>query len=184
MMKVFLCIFFLLFAFAQHIDYESLSDEQLQTVFQKEFLDMEVRGATPDLIFEKFVVERDKYLVSREVYYRFVVHMAYMGDQLLSRKLENGTDEPSDFEMVKELKDPKSYQEYLDYKRTEAAIEQWENSTHDGTLKLVDDNHNHYNKDEQKRYDGLIVPVNRDSYFSSFSITDGQSDKVILPHTN
>ena len=55
--------------FSQQIDYESLSDEQLQYVLQKELLNMEAKGATPDLIMDKFVVDLDRYLVSRETYF-------------------------------------------------------------------------------------------------------------------
>lgn len=186
MIKIVL-ILFPLFVFSQHIDYESLSDQQLQEVLQKELQDMESRGTTPNLIMDKFVVDLDVYLVSRETYFRFLVHTNYLFDNFLSVKMQDGTDKPSDFEMVekfKERKKQKSYQEYLDHKKTDAAKEAWENSTQDGILKLVVDNHEHYTEAEQKRYDGLIILLNRDPYFTSFKITDGQTIKVILPNAN
>ncbi|MGC1632261.1 MAG: hypothetical protein WA749_09150, partial [Gelidibacter sp.] len=97
------------------------------------------------------------------------------------------TDKPSDFEMVEKfkiLRKQKSYQDYVNHKRTDEAKEKWENSTQDGILKLVVDNHDQYTEAEQKRYDGLIILLNRDSYFTSFHITDGHTIKVILPHVN
>jgi hypothetical protein len=177
MIKVFLFVLFPFFAFAQHIDYESLSDEKLQAVLQKELQDMEARGATPDLIMDKFVVELEVYIQSREAYYRFVVHMAYMADKLLEVKMQNRTETPSDFELAKKLKSQRTYQDYVNRKKTDAAKETWENSTHDGILKLVVDHHEQYTEAEQKRYDGLIILLNKDPYFSHLNITDGQTSK-------
>lgn len=97
MIKVVLFALFPLFTIAQQVDYESLSDEKLQTVLQKELQNMEAQGATPDLIMDKFVVELDAYIQSREAYYRFVVHMAFMADKLMEVKMQNGTDTSADF---------------------------------------------------------------------------------------
>lgn len=187
MIKIVLFILFPICVFSQQMDYESLSDQQLEEVFQKELRDMEARGAPPDLIMKKFVVDLDMYLVSRETYFRFLVHTDYMLDKFLSTKMQDGTDKPSDFEMAekfKNLKKQKSYKDYVDHKKTDEAKEQWENSTQDGILKLVVDNHEQYTEAEQKRYDGLIILLNRDPYFTSLKITDGQTIKLILPNAN
>lgn len=184
MYKFFLLILFPLNVFAQHIDYESLSDEQLQYTLEKELLEMESRGATPPLIFEKFIVETDQYIQSREAYYRFVVHLSYMTDKMLTTKMQNGSDAESDFEMVKNLKNQKSYQEYIAFRKTDKAREYWENSTQDGILKLVVADHEQFTEAEQKRYDGLIILLNRDPYFTHLNITDGKTTKTIMPNTN
>ncbi|MCK0114572.1 hypothetical protein [Gelidibacter sp. F63206] len=184
MAKFFLFILFSLNAFAQYIDYENMSDEQLQFTLQKELLDMEHRGATPPLIFEKFIMETDEYMMSREAYYRFVVHMNYVADKMLAMKMENGSDAVSDFEMAKKLKHQKTYQDYVDYRRTDKAKEHWENSTQDGILKLVVDDFGQFTKAEQKRYDGLIILLNRDPYFTHLNITDGKTTKKMMPNTH
>lgn len=187
MTKLFLFVLLPIYAFTQHVNYESLSDDQLQDLLKKELYDMESRGATADLILDKFVAKDNAYLLSRESYFRVLVHTEYMFDKLLATKMQNGTDEPSDFDMNKEFKKrlkQKTYQGYMDHKKTDAAKEQWENSTEDGILKLVVDTHEQYSEAEQKRYDGLIILLNRDPYFTRFQITDGQTNKVILPHTN
>lgn len=184
MIKTILVILFPLCVFAQDINYKSMSDEELQVVLQMELQDMEAKGATPDLIFQKFVIETNKYIMSREAYYRFGVHAEYMVDKLLAMKMENDTEKAGDFEMIKKIKKRKSYQDYLDDKKSDQAKENWENSTQDGILKLVVDNHKQYNAAEQKRYDGLIILLNRDTYFTKLEITDGQTVKEILPQTN
>ena len=115
------------------------------------------------------------------------MHTDYMFEKLLSVKMQEDSDKSSDFEMfekLRKLKKQKSYQEYVDHKKTDEAKEQWENSTQDGILKLVVDNHEQYNVAEQKRYGGLIILNNRDPYFTSFQITDGQTQKVILKNDN
>lgn len=184
MIRIILVILFPLCVFAQVIDYKSLSDQELQIVLQKELQDMEAKGATPDLIFQKFVTETNVYLMSREAYYRFGVHAEYMMDKLLTMKIENDTDKLSDFEWLKNVKKRKSYQNYLDDKKTDEAKEYWGNSTQDGVLKLVVDSHKQYNAAEQKRYDGLIILLNRDAYFTKLEITDRQTIEEILPHAN
>jgi bla regulator protein BlaR1 len=182
MIKVVLFVLFPFFAFAQHVDYEGLSDEKLQVVLQKELQNMEAQGATPDLIMDKFVVDLDAYIQSREAYYRFVVHMAYIADKLLELKMQNGTDTSADFELTKKFKSKRTYQDYVNHKKTDAAKEAYENSTHDGILKLVVDDHEQYTEDEQKRYDGVIILLNKDPYFTHLNITDGQTSKIIMPN--
>lgn len=184
MAKIFLLILFPLNILAQHIDYESLSDDQLQYTLEKELLEMESRGATPPLIFEKFIMETDQYIQSREAYYRFVVHLSYLSDKMLAMKMQNGGDAASDLEMVKKLKNQKTYQEYVNYRKTDKAREHWENSTQDGILKLVVADHEQFTEAEQKRYDGLIILLNRDPYFTHLNITDGKTTKKMMPITN
>ncbi|RXJ43777.1 hypothetical protein [Gelidibacter gilvus] len=184
MIKIVLFVLFPLGVFAQHIDYESMSDDQLQYALEKELLEMESRGATPPLIFEKFIVETDQYIMSRDAYYRFVVHLNYMADKMLAMKMQNGGDPASDLEMVKKLKNQKTYQEYVNYRKTDKAREHWENSTQDGILKLVVGDHEQFTEAEQKRYDGLIILLNRDPYFTYLNITDGKITKKIVPNTN
>lgn len=55
----------------------------------------------PFMIFEKFVVERDVYIQSREAYYRFVVHMGYLTEKMLEMKLKSGTDQSNDSGILK-----------------------------------------------------------------------------------
>ena len=113
MIKIVLFVLFPLGVFAQHIDYESMSDDQLQYALEKELLELESRGATPPLIFEKFIMETDEYIMSREADYRFVVHMNYVADKMLAMKMQCGGDAASHLEMVKKMKNQKTYQEYV-----------------------------------------------------------------------
>lgn len=99
-------------------------------------------------------------------------------------KMQNGGDATSDFDMVKKLKNQKTCQEYVTYRKTDKAREHWENSTQDGILKLVVDDHEQFTEAEQKRYDGLIILLNRDPYFTHLNITDGKSTKMIMPNTH
>ncbi|MBO3099147.1 hypothetical protein [Gelidibacter pelagius] len=184
MSKLLLLMFFPLCTIAQHVDFENMSDEQLQFTLEKELLDMEHRGATPPLIFAKFIVETDQYIQSREAYYRFVVHLNYVADKMLAMKMENGSDTASDFERSKKLKNHKTYQDYVNYRKIDKAREHWENSTQDGILKLVVANHEQFTKAEQKRFDGLIILLNRDPYFTHLNITDGKITKRIMPNIN
>lgn len=92
--------------------------------------------------------------------------MNYVADKMLAMKMENGSDAASDFEMAKKLKKQKTYQDYVNQRKTDKAKEQWENNTQDGILKLVVDDLDQFTEAEQKRYDGLIILLNRDPYFT------------------
>ncbi|MBA6153149.1 hypothetical protein [Gelidibacter maritimus] len=184
MAKFFLFILISLNAFAQQMDYKSISDDQLKHSLENELLDMEKMGATSQSIFEKFVMETDAYIMSRESYYRFVVHLKYTTDKLLTKDVQNGSDAAKIFEIIEKMKHQKSYQDYVDSRRTDKAKEHWENSTQDGILKLVVDDFDQFTEAEQKRYDGLIILLDRDPYFTHLNITDGKTTKKIMPNIN
>lgn len=175
-------IFLITSAHSQEMDYESLSDDELVKVLEKQQKDMIAKGATPNDMFNYFVVANDDYIQSRLDYYKFLVHTKYVADMFVQMKTKEGTLEDDDLEMAKSLKNKdKTYAEYLEYKKTEEAKEIWENSTQDGILKLVVSNLDAFTDEEQKRYDGLVVLLNKDYYFSEFKITDGKKSKIILP---
>lgn len=187
MYKVILLVCFPLFAVSQTVNYDFLSDQQLQEVLKKELNKMESQGATPDIIFKKFVVDTDAYIQSRENFYRLSVYTNYAVKTMLSQKIEDGTDTPSDVEMVhkyKKIKKEKTYKAYLEHKKTDEAKEQWENSTQNGILKLIVANHEQYTEAEQKKYDGLVILLDRNPYFSHLLITDGTASKTVMRVAN
>ena len=179
-----LIIFILLItsAHSQEIDYERLSDDELVKVLEKQQNDMIAKGATPNDMFDYFVVGNDDYIQSRLDYYKFLVHTKYVADMFIQMKTKEGTLEDNDLEIAKNIKNKKqTYAEYLEQKKTREAKERWENSTQNGILKLVVTNLETFSEEEQKRYNGLILLLNRDEYFTAFKITDGKTSKIILP---
>src|SRR5690606_8407539 len=108
-----ICIFLFTSAHSQEIDYESLSDDELVKVLEKQKNDMIAKVATTKDIFEYFAVGNDDYILSRLDYYKFVVHTKYIADMLIQMKTKEGTLEESDLEMAQRLKNKK--QTYADY---------------------------------------------------------------------
>lgn len=161
-------------------DYDELSDKDLQLKLSKELALLEANGADYKIIFDTFLVETDKYILSRVAYYRFDVFTKNISERYLDIKMKQGTLENNDVDTAEKIiKRNKTYQEYLDYKKTDEAKETWENSTHDGILKLVVNDIERLTEAEQKRYDGLVLLLNKDEYFKSFVITDGVNYKTI-----
>lgn len=177
-----ICIFLFTSAHSQEIDYESLSDDELVKVLEKQQNNMIAKGATPSDMFDYFVVGNDDYIQSRLDYYKFLVHTKYVADMFIQMKIKAGTLEDNDLEIAKNIKNKnQTYADYLERKKTRDAKERWENSTQDGVLKLVVTNLEAFTEEEQKRYDGLILLLNRDEYFTAFKITDGKTSNIILP---
>lgn len=177
-----ICIFLFTSAHSQEIDYESLSDDELVKVLERQQKDMISKGATPIDMMEYFVVGNKDYIHSRLDYYKFQVHKNYVADMFVQMKTKEGTLEDNDLEMAKKLKKKEqTYADYLEYKKTDEAKAIWENATQDGVLKLVVDNLDSLSDEEQKRYEGLVILLNKDYYFSEFKITDGKTSKIIYP---
>lgn len=177
-----ICIFLFTSAHSQEIDYESLSDDELVKVLEKQQNNMIAKGATPSDMFDYFVVGNDDYIQSRLDYYKFMVHTKYIANMFIQMKTKSGTLEDNDLEIAKSIKNKKqTYADYLELKKTDEAKATWEGSIQDGVLKLVVDDINAYTTEEQKRYDGLILLLNKDTYFTAFKITDGKESKMIYP---
>ena len=98
------------------------------------------------LIFKNSENFSNRYLNTREEYYRFQAKMKVIFDEM---GYYNG-----DKNVLKE-KLNRSYLDYLEFKKTDEAKEIWENNTSDGVLRMVVNNLGKYEDEEQKKYDEL-----------------------------
>lgn len=176
-----LIVFFCSFVGYSQTENVNLSDKALQNKLYKELTIMQKNGASADTIFEKFMIETDRYILSREAYYRLVVFTRNISELMIDKKMKEGNLKDSDLEMADGInKKMQNYSAYLENKKTEKAKETWENNVSDGILKLVVADINKLDEEEQKRYDDTLALLNRDDYFKSFVITDGIEYKTIL----
>lgn len=159
----------------------SQSETKLKKQLQKEFKEMQAQGASFQDIHKQFSrMNSSEYILSLEDFLRNKIFLEYMYESFVATKLEEGTLTEEDETLIK-FTTPKykTYQEYLDYKKTPEAMEKWGNNIDDGVLKLAVSNIDNYNEHDKKRYNDLKGLFDRDLFFTSFVITDGTNTKII-----
>ncbi len=172
------------FLIAQIEGVANLSDDALIFQLNKELETMKNQGATIKDIFDAFVIVNKSYLQTREDYYRFIVHVQWMKGKIRDLQMEEDINPIDDDSPLNAPMLNRNYQDYLDYKATEDAIEQWELSTQDGVLKMLVKNLDKFSVEEQKQYDILYGLLKRDDYFNVLLISDGLNFKEVVYKPN
>jgi len=143
---------------------DELGDKELQDKYYVEMLELYTNGDTAG-IFKDSKSIKEKYLNTREEFYRFQANMKVLFDK-------TGHTYSGDKNELKE-KLNKSYADYLEFKKTDQAKEIWENNTSDGTLKMVVNELGNLTDKEEKRHESLVQLLIRDDYFHSLVVSDG-----------
>tara|TARA_R110002073_G_scaffold236412_3_gene397520 strand:+ start:4851 stop:6674 length:1824 start_codon:yes stop_codon:yes gene_type:complete len=146
-----------------------MSDNELKEKLKKELSELKEKTENKFNALQQFHKKTDKYLATREEYYRTQIYYQEM--------LGLTNDIPdTDRRSLKELKHKlvRTYDEYLKWKKTDEAKEIWENNTHDGVLRLVVDDFKNLTEEEKKRQENFIQLMINDDSFRALIITDGK----------
>ena len=146
-----------------------MSDNELKEKLKKELSELKEKTENKFNALQQFHKKTDKYLATREEYYRTQISFQEM--------LGLTNDIPdSDRRSLKELKHKldRTYDEYLEWKKTNEAKEIWENNTHDGILRLLVDDFKNLTEEEKKRQENFIQLMVKDDSFHALIITDGK----------
>ena len=144
---------------------QEFTDRELNDKDYVEMIELDSNGKK-GLIFKNSENFSNRYLNTREEYYRFQAKMKVIFDEM---GYYNG-----DKNVLKE-KLNRSYLDYLEFKKTDEAKEIWENNTSDGVLRMVVNNLGKYEDEEQKKYDELNQLMTNDNYFHTLIVSDGFS---------
>lgn len=146
-----------------------MSDNELKEKLKKELSELKEKTENKFNALQQFHKKTDKYLATREEYYRTQI---YYQEMLGLTNDISDTDRRS----LKELKHKldRTYDEYLKWKKTDEAKEIWENNTHDGVLRLVVDDFKNLTEEEKKRQENFIQLMINDDSFRALIITDGK----------
>src|SRR5690606_26264911 len=118
----------------ENIAIQDLSDEELKKKFYDEIVQMEKNGAKFMEIADYAIPKFDNYIMSREQYYKFRAYLDYIFEKGIERKTLNGELEQKDLDLAEHIKNEQTYAQYLEAKKTDEAIEQWESNTSDGAI--------------------------------------------------
>lgn len=165
----------------QEVVDQELTDEELIKKYMEEFAQMNKEGTGFMEIMESLNLTRNyKYIKSRTEYLKFVAFGRYLRQQSIEKKSENGSLTQQDIDTSEEMQSrTKTYAEYLEWKQTDEAKEEWELSTQGGILKLFVNEVGNMTESEQNRFDGLMKQLETDSYFRKLVVTDGKSTMSI-----
>lgn len=163
---------------------QELSDEELLKIYYNKILKMKEEG-TKFYEISKYVGFGDgksnDYIQSREDYLKMSAFMRYMVKMMKDKKSESNELSDESRELYKKMYDlpHKSYQGYLEWKKTDEAKRKWESYTGNGTLKLFVEDMANKTQKEQKRFDDLMNQLNKDKSYYKLIVTDGKSTFVI-----
>ncbi|WP_243473771.1 M56 family metallopeptidase [Winogradskyella sp. MH6] len=163
---------------------QELTDKELLKIYYNKILEMEKKGIKFYEI-SKYVGFGDgksnDYIESREDYLKMSAFMRYMVKIMKDKKSESNELSDESRELYKKMYDlpHKSYQGYLEWKKTDEAKRKWESYTGNGTLKLFVEDMSNKTKKEQKRFDDLMNRLNKDKSYYKLIVTDGKSTSVI-----
>lgn len=163
---------------------QELTDKELLKIYYNKILEMKEEGGD-FMKISKFAgigeTDEGNYIESREDYLKFYAYTRYIMNESIERKSKNGEltdDDKEGYEKMKELPH-KSYQGYLEWKKTDEAKRKWESYTGNGTLKLFVEDMANKTQKEQKRFDDLMNQLNKDKSYYKLIVTDGKSTFVI-----
>jgi len=164
--------------------HQKLTDEELLEIYYNELLKMEEEGIKFYEIskYVGFGYEKlDRYIKPREDYLKMSAFMRYMVKMMIDKKSESNELSDENRELYKKMYDlpHKSYQGYLEWKKTDEAKRKWESYTGNGTLKIFVEDMSNKTKKEQKRFDDLMNRLNKDKSYYKLIVTDGKSTSVI-----
>lgn len=156
--------------------YEKLSDEALLQKFYEKLVELAKNTDNAFERFEEYMPKSDKYIHTRIEHAKFGAFMKYISTSSIKRKSEDGTLTQEDVERAEKLiAKHKTYQEYLEWKKTDEAKEQWENNIKDGVLRLVVNDFKNMTEAEQKKFEEKMKMIENDDYFHSLLVTDAKT---------
>ncbi len=149
-------------------------DDLLKQRLYDELVQMQEEGRSFKEITDYALIGKEKYICSKEEYYRFQMFTMFMSDQIKDIKSRQGTltDEDSETNEALKLNMSKTYDEYLAWKQTDEAKKIWEMNDVGGVLKLFVNDLANMTDDEKRRQDAKLKQLFTDDYYHKLVVSD------------
>lgn len=153
---------------------QNTDDEALKQQLYDELVTMEKEGKTFKEITDFVLKGREKYISSREDYYRFQMYTKLMADKMLELRSKQGTLTDEDIKTNEKFTSntAKSYDQYLKWKKTDEAKTIWENNDVGGVLKLFVKDLSNMTNDEKKQQEAKLNQLYSDDYYHKLVVSD------------
>ncbi|MGC6429889.1 MAG: M56 family metallopeptidase [Jejuia sp.] len=142
--------------------YNFLSDKELKAKIYQEIIKKDKSGVSESEIIRYYMSTSEKYIIPKLEYYRNQMYYKYFfmyKQNIAKEKISKGLIGTT-------------YEEYLDYKKTEEARRDWEYRKMDEVRLVVDDLEN-LTVEENEMYNKRKEEYQKDDNFTSFVVTDG-----------
>lgn len=155
---------------------QELTFQELVDKYYNEILDLAKNAENSKIQDYGYGIQNDKYILSMDEVARIKAYDKYHAELFVEHQKKQGTYTEKEEEYVNRvLKRYNSYEEYLDYQRTDQAISNWESSAMDGVLRLAVKDMKNLTPDEQKRRDKKLAMIKNDDFFYALFTTDGKA---------
>ncbi|MCL8007197.1 M56 family metallopeptidase [Gelidibacter japonicus] len=164
---------------------EALNQElSLQELTDKYYKELLAKKDSKNLFSENFntyfnpgdkqYIQSKQDLAKRQAYMKYVIM-----DMMAKKEKEGDLTEIDKENYEKRMKAYDTYEDYLEFKKTEKAIESWENGGRDGELRLVVNDIGKLTEAEEKRKTEKLALIKKDDFYYKLNITDGKSSTVL-----
>lgn len=160
---------------------QELTLQELTEKYYQELIGLKKNEKNRAEIFKKYLPDNDKYINTKQEVARLQAYFKYLSEKIIDKKRKDGTLTDEDTEIFQGMTEKyATYDDYLSFKKTDEAKELWENSTHDGVVRLVVDDLKNLTADENKRRDKKLALIINDDYYHTFVMTDGKSSTKMV----
>ncbi len=150
---------------------QDMTDDELLQKYYDELEELDASSGNSAEIFKEYMPKTDKYILTREEYAKRAAFFKFLTDKEIEGKQKDGSLTQEDLERSeKSFPKHKTYEDYLEYKKTDEAKLSWESGTRDGILRLVVDDFKNMTAAEQQRYDQKMKMIENDDYFNTLMI--------------
>ncbi len=161
----------------ENTNHQDIGDKDLKEKYYHEIVDLKKQGASFQNLFEKFfnATYDEKYIQTRENYYKAKAFWRLMSEGIDSEDMNFALTNKSYAEIQNQ-----TYEEYLEFKKTDKAKDSWLNHEVDGVLKLiVGDFKNMTLEEENQRKYLLKTLLDKNNNYDKLIITDGVMSTIL-----
>lgn len=160
---------------------QELSDDALFDKYTQEIVVLANQGKDLASIDQAYSSNPDKYVYSREEYYKTIAYHNFMFNLNQQELMENGDHSKVTSESIKRYTKLLSYEEYLAYKKTRDAKQKWEARPKEGVIRLVVDNPEKLTSEEEEKFHSKLDELEQNSEVKGVLMvsSDGKSKLMI-----
>nr|WP_321227154.1 M56 family metallopeptidase [uncultured Psychroserpens sp.] len=157
-----------------NLDNQELTDEELKKQLYNEIVEMDKNGASIEEMMEHVMPNKEKYIQSKRDYYKLGEFVNFMTNKSIKSKSADGTLSDDDLERAEKMssKKSRSFEEYVEWKKTSEAKSQWENKGIDGELRLLVGDINNLTSEEKKKQETHLKQLKTDENYYKLIVSD------------
>ncbi|MDO1501762.1 energy transducer TonB [Winogradskyella maritima] len=131
-------------------------------------------------VFEISKWDKQKFTMSLDEFARLKAFVEVVHNDRVRQKIKKGTATESEIERLERFQNENAtYADYLENAKSEKYIKYWESRVENGVQKLFVKDLSNKTVEEQKKFDEKMALIERDDFWHSLYITDGNSSQLI-----